>query len=154
MPNHRLILAGCLAALLPAAALAQEFDCVIEARQEVDVRAPVEGVIESVHSFAPSLIGTFFLVFLGAGAYLWTAMPGASIRPVLAAARKGKRIALANKELLVVAGKFLVEAARAEVVEAREMLTDLRRQLDAEIAESVSRVTALLAIYNSGVLCE
>ncbi len=36
-----------------------------------------------------------------------------SIRPVIAAARKGKRIALANKELIVVAGKFLVEAARA-----------------------------------------
>lgn len=36
-----------------------------------------------------------------------------SIRPVIAAARKGKRIALANKELLVMAGKFLVEAARA-----------------------------------------
>jgi len=36
-----------------------------------------------------------------------------SIRPVIAAARKGKRIALANKELLVTAGKFLVEAARA-----------------------------------------
>ncbi|NNG46507.1 MAG: 1-deoxy-D-xylulose-5-phosphate reductoisomerase, partial [Deltaproteobacteria bacterium] len=35
-----------------------------------------------------------------------------SIRPVIAAARKGKRIALANKELLVMAGKFLVEAAR------------------------------------------
>lgn len=36
----------------------------------------------------------------------------ASIRPVLAAAGLGKRIALANKELLVVAGKFLVAAAR------------------------------------------
>ncbi len=36
-----------------------------------------------------------------------------SIRPVIAAAREGKRIALANKELLVMAGKFLVEAARA-----------------------------------------
>ncbi|HEU5360389.1 MAG TPA: 1-deoxy-D-xylulose-5-phosphate reductoisomerase [Candidatus Deferrimicrobiaceae bacterium] len=36
-----------------------------------------------------------------------------SIRPVIAAARKGKRIALANKELLVLAGKFLVEAAKA-----------------------------------------
>jgi 1-deoxy-D-xylulose-5-phosphate reductoisomerase len=35
-----------------------------------------------------------------------------SIRPVIAAARAGKRIALANKELLVMAGKFLVEAAR------------------------------------------
>jgi len=35
-----------------------------------------------------------------------------SIRPVIAAAKKGKRIALANKELLVMAGKFLVEAAR------------------------------------------
>jgi 1-deoxy-D-xylulose-5-phosphate reductoisomerase len=36
-----------------------------------------------------------------------------SLRPVITAARKGKRIALANKELLVMAGKFLVEAARA-----------------------------------------
>jgi 1-deoxy-D-xylulose-5-phosphate reductoisomerase len=36
-----------------------------------------------------------------------------SIRPVIAAAREGKRVALANKELLVMAGKFLVEAARA-----------------------------------------
>jgi 1-deoxy-D-xylulose-5-phosphate reductoisomerase len=35
-----------------------------------------------------------------------------SIRPVIEAARQGKRIALANKELLVMAGKFLVEAAR------------------------------------------
>jgi 1-deoxy-D-xylulose-5-phosphate reductoisomerase len=35
-----------------------------------------------------------------------------SIRPVLSAARAGKRIALANKELLVMAGKFLVAAAR------------------------------------------
>lgn len=36
-----------------------------------------------------------------------------SIRPVIAAASLGKRIALANKELLVTAGRFLVEAARA-----------------------------------------
>jgi 1-deoxy-D-xylulose-5-phosphate reductoisomerase len=36
-----------------------------------------------------------------------------SIRPVIAAAAAGKRIALANKELLVMAGGFLVEAARA-----------------------------------------
>jgi 1-deoxy-D-xylulose-5-phosphate reductoisomerase len=36
-----------------------------------------------------------------------------SIRPVIAAASLGKRIALANKELLVMAGKFLVQAAKA-----------------------------------------
>ena len=36
-----------------------------------------------------------------------------SIRPVIAAATLGKRIALANKELLVMAGKFLVKAAKA-----------------------------------------
>ncbi len=35
-----------------------------------------------------------------------------SIRPVIAAARAGKRIALANKELLVMAGRFLIEASR------------------------------------------
>jgi len=36
-----------------------------------------------------------------------------SVRPVIAAASQGKRIALANKELLVMAGKFLVRAAKA-----------------------------------------
>ena len=35
-----------------------------------------------------------------------------SIRPVISAAEKGKRIALANKELLVMAGKFVTAAAR------------------------------------------
>ena len=35
-----------------------------------------------------------------------------SLRPVIAAAEAGKRIALANKELLVMAGKFLTAAAR------------------------------------------
>ena len=35
-----------------------------------------------------------------------------SILPVIAAAEKGKRIALANKELLVMAGKFLTRAVR------------------------------------------
>jgi RND family efflux transporter MFP subunit len=39
---------GCLACLLPAIAAAQEFDCVIEARQAVDVRSQAEGVIETV----------------------------------------------------------------------------------------------------------
>lgn len=34
--------------MLSAAVMAAEFDCVIEARQEVDVRASAEGVIESV----------------------------------------------------------------------------------------------------------
>jgi len=36
-----------------------------------------------------------------------------SIRPVIAAASRGKRIALANKELLVMAGRFLVRAAKS-----------------------------------------
>ena len=35
-----------------------------------------------------------------------------SIRPVIAAAERGKRIALANKELLVMAGEFVTAAAR------------------------------------------
>src|SRR5512134_1107845 len=48
-----------------------------------------------------------------AGIVLAAASGVSSIRPVIAAASLGKRIALANKELLVMAGKFLVEAARA-----------------------------------------
>jgi 1-deoxy-D-xylulose-5-phosphate reductoisomerase len=47
------------------------------------------------------------------GIVLAAASGVSSIRPVIAAAALGKRIALANKELLVMAGKFLVEAARA-----------------------------------------
>ena len=44
------VLAGWLAAAFSAAAPAQsnEFDCLIEARQQVDVRSSAEGVIESV----------------------------------------------------------------------------------------------------------
>jgi RND family efflux transporter MFP subunit len=41
------LVALCLAAL--AAAAADEFDCMIEARQALDLRSPVEGVIEAVH---------------------------------------------------------------------------------------------------------
>ena len=44
--KHSLTVFACLAYLAPAAA--QEFDCVIEARQSVDVRSQAEGVIESV----------------------------------------------------------------------------------------------------------
>src|SRR5512138_673814 len=48
--GSRRILFACLAATsLPAAAQhAADYDCLIEARQSVDVRSPVEGVIESV----------------------------------------------------------------------------------------------------------
>lgn len=47
------------------------------------------------------------------GIVLAAASGVSSIRPVLDAAGRGKRIALANKELLVMAGGFLVSAARA-----------------------------------------
>lgn len=36
-----------------------------------------------------------------------------SVRPVIAAASRGKRITLANKELLVMAGRFLIRAAKS-----------------------------------------
>ena len=45
----RTALAACaVAALLTRAAHAAEFDCLIEARQQVEIRSPVEAVIESV----------------------------------------------------------------------------------------------------------
>ncbi|MDA8123204.1 MAG: 1-deoxy-D-xylulose-5-phosphate reductoisomerase [Deltaproteobacteria bacterium] len=47
------------------------------------------------------------------GIVLAAASGVSSIRPVIAAATRGKRIALANKELLVMAGRFLVKAARS-----------------------------------------
>jgi RND family efflux transporter MFP subunit len=37
-----------LVLLLPCTAMAADYDCLIEARQKVDIRSPVEGVIESV----------------------------------------------------------------------------------------------------------
>ena len=46
--KHCLAFAWLLAPLLPVTAAAQEFDCVIEPRQQVDVRSSAEGVIESV----------------------------------------------------------------------------------------------------------
>lgn len=45
----RIALTACaVAALLTCAANAAEFDCLIEARQQVEIRSPVEAVIESV----------------------------------------------------------------------------------------------------------
>ena len=38
----------CLAALLPAGGIASEYDCMIEARQTVEIRSSVEAVIETV----------------------------------------------------------------------------------------------------------
>ncbi len=43
-----LAVVAALAGALPASA--QEFDCIIEARQTVDIRSPVEGLIERVHA--------------------------------------------------------------------------------------------------------
>jgi RND family efflux transporter MFP subunit len=43
-----LVLAAAVAGAPPARA--QEFDCIIEARQMVDIRSPVEGLIERVHA--------------------------------------------------------------------------------------------------------
>lgn len=48
----------------------------------------------------------------GADIVLAAASGVSSIGPVIAAAARGKRVALANKELLVMAGRFLVAAAR------------------------------------------
>jgi RND family efflux transporter MFP subunit len=44
-------------ASVAAAAAAQEYDCLIEARQAIDIRSPVEGVIEAVHVRRGSQVG-------------------------------------------------------------------------------------------------
>jgi RND family efflux transporter MFP subunit len=46
--NRIALTAFAVAALLAGAANAAEFDCLIEARQQVEIRSPVEAVIESV----------------------------------------------------------------------------------------------------------
>lgn len=44
----RTVCLALLVASIPAVAGAQEFDCIIEARQTVDIRSPVDGLIESL----------------------------------------------------------------------------------------------------------
>lgn len=46
--RHRFAAALVAALTLPATAAGQEFDCIIEARQTIDIRSPVEGLIESL----------------------------------------------------------------------------------------------------------
>ncbi len=66
-----------------------------------------------------------------------------SIRPVIGAARRGKRIALANKELLVMAGKFLVEAARTgggEILPVDSEHSAVFQAIEGHRKEDISRV--------------
>jgi len=49
MPAARSLAIALLAAACAARAQTGEFDCIIEARQTVDIRSPVEGLIERVH---------------------------------------------------------------------------------------------------------
>lgn len=48
MPSRIASLVLTAGLLAPCMAFAQEFDCIIEARQTVDIRSPVEGLIESL----------------------------------------------------------------------------------------------------------
>lgn len=48
MPRRIAVLLAAAVLALPAAGLAQEFDCIIEARQTIDIRSPVDGLIESL----------------------------------------------------------------------------------------------------------
>ncbi|MGA6992750.1 MAG: 1-deoxy-D-xylulose-5-phosphate reductoisomerase [Candidatus Deferrimicrobiaceae bacterium] len=66
-----------------------------------------------------------------------------SIHPVIEAARKGKRIALANKELLVMAGKFLVEAARTgggEILPVDSEHSAVFQAIEGHRKEDISRI--------------
>ncbi|MBP2685899.1 MAG: 1-deoxy-D-xylulose 5-phosphate reductoisomerase [Deltaproteobacteria bacterium] len=66
-----------------------------------------------------------------------------SIRPVLAAAEGGKRIALANKELLVMAGKFVTAAARrgkGEILPVDSEHSAVFQALAGERGEDVRRI--------------
>jgi len=67
----------------------------------------------------------------------------ASIRPVIAAAGLGKRIALANKELLVMAGRFLTEAARAggaEIIPVDSEHSAVFQAIEGHRREDISRI--------------
>ncbi len=67
----------------------------------------------------------------------------ASIRPVIAAAGLGKRIALANKELLVMAGRFLTEAAAAgggEIIPVDSEHSAVFQAIEGHRREDISRI--------------
>ena len=54
MLKHLFTIASCIATLLPAAATIAaetggEYDCIVEARQYIEIRSPVEAIIESVN---------------------------------------------------------------------------------------------------------
>ncbi|MBI5577100.1 MAG: 1-deoxy-D-xylulose-5-phosphate reductoisomerase [Deltaproteobacteria bacterium] len=79
----------------------------------------------------------------GAGIVLAAASGVSSIRPVIAAARKGKRIALANKELLVMAGEFLIAAARkgkAEILPVDSEHSAVHQAISGHRREDIRRI--------------
>jgi 1-deoxy-D-xylulose-5-phosphate reductoisomerase len=73
-----------------------------------------------------------------------------SIRPVLAAAEGGKRIALANKELLVMAGKFVTAAARRGKGEILPVDSEHSAVFQAVAGERVEDVRRILLTASGG----
>ena len=96
----------------------------------IQVLAGQEGLVEVAEN---EDIDIFFSAIVGA----------AGLRAVLAAAKQGKRIAIANKEPLVVAGKLLVETAKengSEIIPVDSEHSAIFQALQSGSGNEVSRI--------------
>jgi RND family efflux transporter MFP subunit len=130
----RILLPGACAALLSTAAIGADFDCIIEARQNVEIRSPVEAVIESVRVQRGDVVKKGqVLVTLESGperATLELAKSRARMEGELKAAEA--RLNLAEKKLAraqeLYAQNFISVNARDEAEAEYEFATEQLRQ--------------------------
>ena len=163
---HPALCAALAAAAVPAAA--QEFDCMIEARQAIEIRSPVEAVIEKVHvSRGQAVKKGQLLVTLAAGperAALALAQSRAQMQGELKAAEArldiSQKKAARAKELYK--QQFISENARDEALAELQLATEeLRRvretqRLNELEARRASEVVAMRSIRSplDGVVVE
>lgn len=150
-PLRLILAAAALGAALPAAA--QEFDCMIEARQAIEIRSPVEAVIERVHvSRGEAVRKGQLLVTLASGperAAVALARSRAEMQGELKAAEA--RLDIAQKKAAraeeLFKQKFISENARDEAQAELQLATeDVRR------VREMQRLNELEAMRASEVL--
>ncbi len=142
-------------ALLPLPALAADYDCMIEARQKVDIRSPVEAVIESVQIRRGDLVKKGqIIVTLESGperAALQLAQSRATMQGELKAAEA--RVELTQKKLVraeeLYKQNFVSVNARDEAEADYRLATEQLRQAreNQKLAElEVNRAAEVLAM--------
>lgn len=101
------------------AAIAKEFNVehVALFDEEAALAAKQSGLFQHPQTILAGLDGLIELATLDAADLIVTAVVGTlSLKPTLAAIERGKDIALASKEILVLAGQFVMQAARQHKV--------------------------------------